>query len=107
LTRASTGLREAKPVAAAEPAVTDPTSRPRSSGGPHLDITLERRQRRLDDDLDPELFADFPRRATSWFRGGAAMRTGGQSDNPALATLQRVLQHAERELALWRAHGHG
>jgi chemosensory pili system protein ChpA (sensor histidine kinase/response regulator) len=59
-----------------------------------LEITLERRQRRLDDDLDPELMQIFLDEAHELVPSvGAALRDWRDSrDNPALGqALQRVL----------------
>ncbi|HKW39019.1 MAG TPA: Hpt domain-containing protein [Burkholderiales bacterium] len=59
-----------------------------------LEITLERRQRRLDDDLDPELMQIFLDEAHELVPAvGAAMRDWRDSpDNPTLGqALQRVL----------------
>src|SRR5438309_8731388 len=59
-----------------------------------LDITLERRQRRLDDDLDPELLQIFIDEAHELVPSvGSAMRDWRDNpDNPALGqALQRVL----------------
>ena len=96
LTRASSApAREAKPVAAAEPAVTEPDEPAESPLEDFdLDITLERRQRRLDDDLDPELLQIFLDEAHELVPAvGAAMRDWRDNpDNPALGhALQRVL----------------
>jgi len=96
LTRASSApAREAKPVAAAEPAVTEPDEPAESPlEDLDLDITLERRQRRLDDDLDPELLQIFLDEAHELVPAvGAAMRDWRDNpDNPALGqALQRVL----------------
>jgi chemosensory pili system protein ChpA (sensor histidine kinase/response regulator) len=59
-----------------------------------MEVTLERRQRRLDDDLDPELMQIFLDEAHELVPSvGAAMRDWRDSpDNPALGqALQRVL----------------
>ncbi|HYQ94159.1 MAG TPA: Hpt domain-containing protein [Burkholderiales bacterium] len=59
-----------------------------------LDITLERRQRRLDDDIDPELLQIFIDEGQELVPAvGAAMRDWRDNrDNPALGqALQRVL----------------
>src|SRR5206468_6568162 len=59
-----------------------------------LDVTLERRQRRLDDDIDPELLQIFIDEAQELVPAvGAAMRDWRDNrDNPALGqALQRVL----------------
>src|SRR2546427_9899706 len=59
-----------------------------------LDITLERRQRRLDDDIDPELLQIFIDEAQELVPSvGSAMRDWRDNpDNPALGqALQRVL----------------
>src|SRR5712671_1890647 len=93
LTRASSvPAREPKPVAAAEPAVTEPDE---PAENPledlDLDITLERRQRRLDDDLDPELLQIFLDEAHELVPAvGAAMRDW--RDNPGNAALGQALQ---------------
>ena len=96
LTRASSApAREARPVAAAELAVTEPDELPEGSlEDLDLDITLERRQRRLDDDLDPELLQIFLDEAHELVPAvGAAMRDWRDNPgNPALGhALQRVL----------------
>jgi len=93
LTRASfASAREAQPVGAAELGATEP---PESSlDDLDLDITLERRQRRLDDDLDPELLQIFLDEAHELVPSvGAAMRDWRDSPgNPALGqALLRVL----------------
>src|SRR5262249_27966960 len=72
---------------------------PESEAAPALDeldleVTLERRQRRLDDDLDPELMQIFLDEAHELVPSvGAAMRDWRDNpDNPALGqALQRVL----------------
>ena len=75
------------------------TAAPESEAAPALDeldleVTLERRQRRLDDDLDPELMQIFLDEAHELVPSvGAAMRDWRDNpDNPALGqALQRVL----------------
>src|SRR5229473_847063 len=94
LTRASSApAHEAKPVAAAELAATE-AEPPESLEDLDLDITLERRQRRLDDDLDPELLQIFLDEAHELVPSvGAALRDWRDNPgNPALGqALQRVL----------------
>src|SRR5712691_8299002 len=93
LTRVSSAFaREAKSVSAAELAATEPADR--SLDDLDLDIALERRQRRLDDDLDPELLQIFLDEAHELVPSvGAAMRDWRDNPgNPALGqALQRVL----------------
>jgi chemosensory pili system protein ChpA (sensor histidine kinase/response regulator) len=95
LTRASSApAREAKPAAAAELEVTEPELPESPLEDLDLDITLERRQRRLDDDLDPELLQIFLDEAHELVPSvGAAMRDWRDNPgNPALGqALQRVL----------------
>src|SRR5215471_6946228 len=84
----------------AAPAATEPVSS-ESEAAPEgliddldLDLTMERRQRRLDDDLDPELMQIFLDEAHELVPAvGAAMRDWRDNpDNPALGqALQRVL----------------
>ena len=91
----------AAPVYAAEPApaAAPPdasASEPAASSNllDDLDVTLERRQRRLDDDLDPELMQIFLDEAHELVPAvGAALRDWRDNpDNPALGqALQRVL----------------
>ena len=96
MTRASSApAREAKPVAAAEPEVTEPDEPAESPlEDLDLDITLERRQRRLDDDLDPELLQIFLDEAHELVPAvGAAMRDWRDNpDNPALGHALVVAQ---------------
>src|SRR5712672_649162 len=78
--------------AASAPAVTEPDE---PAENPledlDLDITLERRQRRLDDDLDPELLQIFLDEAHELVPAvGAAMRDW--RDNPGNAALGQALQ---------------
>src|SRR5882672_9734291 len=85
---------EAEPVWA-EPAA--PSAEPAAEGALDdldLDVSLERRQRRLDDDLDPELMQIFLDEAHELVPAvGAALRDWRDTpDNPALGqALQRVL----------------
>src|SRR5258705_10875022 len=107
----SAPAREAKPVAAAEPAVTEPDEpAERPLEDLDLDITLQRRQRRLDDDLDPELLQIFLDEAHELVPAvGAAMRDWRDSpDNPALGhALQRGLHTLERSSRMAGALAHG
>ncbi|HKC54092.1 MAG TPA: Hpt domain-containing protein [Burkholderiales bacterium] len=83
--------RVADTGAAEELAATEPDS---SLDDLDLDITLERRQRRLDDDLDPELLQIFIDEANELVPSvGSAMRDWRDAPaNPALGqALQRVL----------------
>jgi chemosensory pili system protein ChpA (sensor histidine kinase/response regulator) len=95
LTRASSApAREAKPAGAAELDVNEPEPAESPLEDLDLDITLERRQRRLDDDLDPELLQIFLDEAHELVPAvGAAMRDWRDNPgNPALGqALQRVL----------------
>jgi chemosensory pili system protein ChpA (sensor histidine kinase/response regulator) len=80
----------------AEPDTASEETAPAESAGDDLDleITLERRQRRLDDDLDPELMQIFLDEAHELVPSvGSALRDWrGSPDNPALGQgLQRVL----------------
>src|SRR5712691_11497495 len=81
--------READSEAAEELAATEPDD---SLLDDHdLDITLERRQRRLDDDLDPELLQIFIDEAHELVPSvGSAMRDW--RDNPANPALGQALQ---------------
>ena len=75
-----------------EPAETESAESPLDD--PDLDITLERRQRRLDDDIDPELLQIFIDEAHELVPSvGSAMRDWRDTPaNPALGqALQRVL----------------
>src|SRR5258706_472415 len=101
LTRASSApAREAKPVAAAEPEVTEPDEPAESPlEDLDLDITLERRQRRLDDDLDPELLQIFLDEAHELVPAvGAAMRDWRDRPGkpPPAHALPRVLHKLKR-----------
>jgi chemosensory pili system protein ChpA (sensor histidine kinase/response regulator) len=83
-------------VAEAESDTTGGEGAPIEGGSEDLDleITLERRQRRLDDDLDPELMQIFLDEAHELVPSvGAALRDWRDGpDNPALGqALQRVL----------------
>ncbi|HEY6240425.1 MAG TPA: Hpt domain-containing protein [Burkholderiales bacterium] len=93
LARAPSGRsREADIGAAEEFSATEPADSPLDDLD--LDLTLERRQRRLDDDLDPELLQIFIDEAHELVPSvGAAMRDWRDNpDNPALGqALQRVL----------------
>jgi chemosensory pili system protein ChpA (sensor histidine kinase/response regulator) len=95
LTRASSAAAgETQPLAAAEPDATEPERLDSPLDDLDLDITLERRQRRLDDDLDPELLQIFLDEAHELVPSvGAAMRDWRDNPgNPALGqALQRVL----------------
>jgi chemosensory pili system protein ChpA (sensor histidine kinase/response regulator) len=94
--------QEAKPETgpeAAEPAVPEPEDAEPASAGSTVDdldleITLERRQRRLDDDLDPELMQIFLDEAHELVPSvGSALRDWRDApDNSTLGqALQRVL----------------
>jgi chemosensory pili system protein ChpA (sensor histidine kinase/response regulator) len=100
--------REEEPLPAApsyareaEPGEAEPETRASESPAPagalddlDLEITLERRQRRLDDDLDPELMQIFLDEAHELVPSvGSALRDWRDSpENPALGqALQRVL----------------
>jgi chemosensory pili system protein ChpA (sensor histidine kinase/response regulator) len=82
-------------VPAAEPGPTEAEAAPEGALDElDLEVTLERRQRRLDDDLDPELMQIFLDEAHELVPAvGAAMRDWRDNpDNPALGqALQRVL----------------
>jgi chemosensory pili system protein ChpA (sensor histidine kinase/response regulator) len=83
-------LHEAKPAAAAELAAaeTEPPESPLDDLD--LEIALERRQRRLDDDLDPELVQIFLDEAHELVPSvGSAMRDW--RDNPTNPTLGQAL----------------
>jgi chemosensory pili system protein ChpA (sensor histidine kinase/response regulator) len=86
--------RETEPVGAAELGATEPEPVDSLLDDLDLDITLDRRQRRLDDDLDPELLQIFLDEAHELVPSvGAAMRDWRDNPgNPALGqALQRVL----------------
>ncbi|HXZ54873.1 MAG TPA: Hpt domain-containing protein [Burkholderiales bacterium] len=97
------GAADAPASYAAEPELAEPASEiheadPAAEEGAledlELEITPERRQRRLDDDLDPELMQIFLDEAHELVPSvGAAMRDWRDNpDNPALGqALQRVL----------------
>jgi chemosensory pili system protein ChpA (sensor histidine kinase/response regulator) len=78
----------------AEPEVAEPEPAEPALDDLDLEITLERRQRRLDDDLDPELMQIFLDEAHELVPSvGAALRDWRDNpDNPVLGqALQRVL----------------
>src|SRR5882672_3305389 len=95
--------RDAKASQAAPPPIREEEPEPPAEAEPvaegvlddlDLEVSLERRQRRLDDDLDPELMQIFLDEAHELVPSvGAALRDWRDSpDNPALGqALQRVL----------------
>jgi chemosensory pili system protein ChpA (sensor histidine kinase/response regulator) len=88
-----TYVREAQPEEA-EDVADEPASSEDTLDDLDLEITLERRQRRLDDDLDPELMQIFLDEAHELVPSvGSALRDWRDSPaNPALGqALQRVL----------------
>jgi len=88
-----TDAREAQPEEA-DDAADEPTGSENTLEDLDLEITLERRQRRLDDDLDPELMQIFLDEAHELVPSvGSALRDWRDSPaNPALGqALQRVL----------------
>lgn len=85
---------DARPEAEPETAFDEPAPSEGAGDDLDLEITLERRQRRLDDDLDPELMQIFLDEAHELVPSvGSALRDWRESpDNPALGqALQRVL----------------
>jgi chemosensory pili system protein ChpA (sensor histidine kinase/response regulator) len=86
--------QEAQPEIEPETALGEPALAEPAGDDLDLEITLERRQRRLDDDLDPELMQIFLDEAHELVPSvGSALRDWrGSPDNPALGqALQRVL----------------